>query len=153
MCFEIKPVCPPWALNINLSVIKSLCLWLLWKSISRFFIADWHDDTGRAGFQCLGQEQEGLHHSKGADQAYQEVVKRWVDGTDGQGFCLFVVHIFYNNSQLDSDGDGQLSFDEFKVLFSNADKRRKDSQKEETLVNQQTSKVRQFLVRETKTII
>ena len=66
---------------------------------------------------------------------------------------MFVVHIFYNNSQLDSDGDGQLSFDEFKVLFSNADKRRKDSQKEETLVNQQTSKVRQFLVRETKTII
>lgn len=43
-------------------------------------------------------------------------------------------------AKLDSDGDGQLSFDEFKVLFSNADKRRKDSQKEETLVNQQTSK-------------
>jgi len=31
--------------------------------------------------------------------------------------------------KLDTDGDGQLSFDEFKVLFENADKRKKDTEK------------------------
>ena len=31
--------------------------------------------------------------------------------------------------QLDSDGDGQLSFAEFKVLFDNAERRRQASQK------------------------
>ena len=30
--------------------------------------------------------------------------------------------------QLDSNKDGQLSFEEFKVLFDNAEKRRKDSE-------------------------
>ena len=29
--------------------------------------------------------------------------------------------------QLDSDGDGQLSLEEFKVLFENAEKRKKDT--------------------------
>ena len=31
--------------------------------------------------------------------------------------------------QLDSDGDGQLSFAEFKVLFDNAEKRKQATQK------------------------
>ena len=34
--------------------------------------------------------------------------------------------------QLDSNNDGQLSFEEFKVLFDNAEKRRKLSQASET---------------------
>ena len=38
---------------------------------------------------------------------------------------LFFIRIYF---QLDSDGDGQLSFEEFKVLFDNAEKRRKDSE-------------------------
>ena len=43
--------------------------------------------------------------------------------------------------QLDSDGDGQLSFEEFKVLFANADKRKKSTQNQETPVLHQTTKV------------
>ena len=35
--------------------------------------------------------------------------------------------------QLDSNHDGQLSFEEFKVLFDNAEKRRKLSQASETI--------------------
>ena len=51
-------------------------------------IADWYDDAGRAGLQCPGQEQEGLHHRQGADEAHQEVVKGRVDELDGQGHTL-----------------------------------------------------------------
>ena len=44
--------------------------------------------------------------------------------------------------QLDTNRDGQLSFEEFKVLFDNADKRRKNSQKhEQPLLLQTTNKV------------
>ena len=43
--------------------------------------------------------------------------------------------------QLDTDGDGQLSFDEFKVLFANADKRKKKTQKQETAALPDTTKV------------
>ena len=39
------------------------------------------------------------------------------------------------------DGDGQLTFDEFKVLFSNADKRKKDTQKKLDTEGQQSVKV------------
>ena len=31
--------------------------------------------------------------------------------------------------QLDADGDGQLSLEEFKVLFENAEKRKKDTKR------------------------
>ena len=41
---------------------------------------------------------------------------------------------------MDSDGDGQLSFEEFKVLFDNADKRRNNSVTEMPLL-QTKSKV------------
>ena len=37
----------------------------------------------------------------------------------------------YYSLQLDSDGDGQLSFAEFKVLFDNAERRRQASLKTE----------------------
>ena len=40
--------------------------------------------------------------------------------------------------QLDSDGDGQFSFAEFKVLFDNAERRRKASQITEADVLSQT---------------
>ena len=43
--------------------------------------------------------------------------------------------------QLDTDGDGQLTFDEFKVLFANADKRKKNSQKKIDMEGQQPTKV------------
>ena len=36
-----------------------------------------------------------------------------------------VVYIFFFHFQLDTNGDGKLSFEEFKVLFENADKRRR----------------------------
>ena len=39
------------------------------------------------------------------------------------------------------DGDGQLTFDEFKVLFANADKRKKDTQKKLDTEGQQSVKV------------
>ena len=47
-------------------------------------------------------------------------------------------------NKLDTDGDGQLSFDEFKVLFENADRRKKDCDKksQETLFRCQSEKVR-----------
>ena len=35
--------------------------------------------------------------------------------------------------QLDSDGDGQLSYEEFRVLFENAEKRRKETLKQAKL--------------------
>ena len=38
--------------------------------------------------------------------------------------------IFFLSFQLDADGDGQLSFEEFRVLFENAEKRRKESSKQ-----------------------
>ena len=46
--------------------------------------------------------------------------------------------------KLDTDGDGQLSFDEFKVLFENADKRKKDTEKksQENLTRHHSAKVR-----------
>ena len=34
-------------------------------------------------------------------------------------------------AKLDTDGDGQLSFEEFKVLFENADKRKRDDKEQE----------------------
>ena len=45
------------------------------------------------------------------------------------------------STQLDTDGDGQLTFDEFKVLFANADKRKKDSQTKLEREGQQPIKV------------
>ena len=38
---------------------------------------------------------------------------------------LYPLYLF----QLDADGDGQLSLEEFKVLFDNAEKRKKDSKR------------------------
>ena len=46
-----------------------------------------------------------------------------------------------SSTQLDTDGDGQLTFDEFKVLFANADKRKKDTQKKIDMEGQQHTKV------------
>ena len=45
--------------------------------------------------------------------------------------------------KLDTDGDGQLSFDEFKVLFENAEKRKKDTEKksQENLIRHHSAKV------------
>ena len=37
--------------------------------------------------------------------------------------------------QLDTDGDGQLSLEEFRVLFENAEKRKKENLKPNTHVN------------------
>ena len=37
--------------------------------------------------------------------------------------------------QLDADGDGQLSLEEFRVLFENAEKRKKENLKPNTHVN------------------
>ena len=39
------------------------------------------------------------------------------------------------------DGDGQLTFDEFKVLFANADKRKKDTKKKASTEGKQPTKV------------
>lgn len=36
---------------------------------------------------------------------------------------MVLYHVWF---QLDADGDGQLSLEEFKVLFDNAEKRKKD---------------------------
>ena len=45
--------------------------------------------------------------------------------------------------KLDTDGDGQLSFDEFKVLFENAEKRKKVTEKksQENLIRHHSAKV------------
>ena len=43
--------------------------------------------------------------------------------------------------QLDTDGDGQLTIDEFKVLFSNADKRKKEPKKKPSAEGHQPAKV------------
>ena len=43
--------------------------------------------------------------------------------------------------QLDTDGDGQLTIDEFKVLFANADKRKKDTKKKASTEGKQPTKV------------
>ena len=56
--------------------------------------------------------------------------------------------------KLDTDGDGQLSFDEFKVLFENAEKRKKVSEKksQENLIRHHSAKVgtlQQYLHRNT----
>ena len=39
-------------------------------NFSESIILDRHDDPGRAGLQCPGQGQEGLHHCQGAHEAY-----------------------------------------------------------------------------------
>ena len=46
-------------------------------------------------------------------------------------------------AKLDTDGDGQLSFEEFKVLFEKADKRKKESEKKggENLIRHHSAKV------------
>lgn len=46
-------------------------------------------------------------------------------------------------AKLDTDGDGQLSFEEFKVLFEKADKRKKDTEKksQENLIRHHSAKV------------
>ena len=45
--------------------------------------------------------------------------------------------------KLDTDGDGQLSFEEFKVLFENAEKRKKVTEKksQENLIRHHSAKV------------
>ena len=49
-------------------------------------------------------------------------------------------------SKLDTDGDGQLSFSEFKVLFENAEKRKKGNEKPlESLTRHHSAKVKYFL--------
>ena len=47
--------------------------------------------------------------------------------------------------QLDSDGDGQLSFDEFKVLFDNAEKRRQNAQLDHSSPHHTTDRVGTWL--------
>ena len=37
--------------------------------------------------------------------------------------------LIYRNFQLDSDGDGRLSFEEFRVLFENAERRKAAQEK------------------------
>ena len=50
-------------------------------------------------------------------------------------------HTVFYWLQLDTDGDGQLTFDEFKVLFANADKRKKDTERKQSIAREQPDNV------------
>ena len=57
--------------------------------------------------------------------------------------------------KLDTDGDGQLSFEEFKVLFENAEKRKKVTEKksQENLIRHHSAKVSAVIYVEAATMV
>ena len=67
-------------------------------------------------FSALDRNKKGYITAKDLGKLTKKLSKDEVAGLMGK---------------LDTDGDGQLSFDEFKVLFENADKRKRDDNEQE----------------------
>ena len=66
-------------------------------------------------FSALDRNKKGYITAKDLGKLTKKLSKDEVAGLMGK---------------LDTDGDGQLSFDEFKVLFENADKRKRECDRE-----------------------
>ena len=99
-------------------------------SLMRNISKDRDDDQSRAGIFCTWPWQQWLHFQQGTQKTFCKTFWRGDTVSNDKGeeqtdvVCLWFYIIF--GFQLDADGDGQLSLEEFKVLFDNAEKRKKD---------------------------
>ena len=76
-------------------------------------------------FSALWPGQDRVCDAQTAEESEQEVVKEWGEGLDGEGESESENMKSYFPLQLDTDEDGKLSFEEFRVLFVNQEKRKR----------------------------
>ena len=94
---------------------------------------DRDDNKGRVGFQGLRQGQQRLHHQQRDEEPQQQadIIRIGCPHEKGSYKHNFFITEKINFYQLDSDGDGKLTFEEFKKMFDKIDLKNKQRREKE----------------------